>query len=57
MVIIEYQWCNIPHEPGDGGCNTPVREYNLPDEQRAKWEEFFEWLVAEGVIESFEIRN
>ena len=59
MVIYEYQWCNTKHEciTDEGRCNTPVREYNLPDEQRASWEDFFHWLKADGTIRDFEIRN
>lgn len=58
MLIYEYQFCNTKHECGtDGGCNTPIREYNLPDSQRASWEDFFHWLKADGVIRDFEIRN
>ena len=58
MLITEYQYCNASHDcDTDGGCNTPVREYTLPDEQRASWEDFFHWLKADGVIRDFEIRN
>jgi hypothetical protein len=61
MVIIEYQFCNTKHDcDTDSGCNTPVREYNLPEEQRESWIDFFEWVLvfgAEPRISGFEIRN
>ena len=61
MIIVEYQLCNVKHECStDGGCNTPVREYNLPDEQRDSWIEFFQWVLDNGIeprISRFEIRN
>ena len=59
MVIVEYQFCNVGHDcdADEGKCNTPVREYNLPEEQRASWEDFFSWLKADGVIRDFKIQN
>lgn len=57
MRITEYQFCNVGHECNTAErCNTPVREYNLPDSQRAAWEDFFDWLMFEGVIEGFKIQ-
>lgn len=61
MIITEYQFCNTKrwgtHECNTAErCNTPVREYNLPDSQRAAWEDFFDWLMMEGVIEGFKIQ-
>ena len=59
MVIYEYQWCNTQHEcnTDEGRCNTPVREYNLPDRQRAAWDGFFSWLKADGTIRDFKIQD
>jgi hypothetical protein len=57
MVIFEYQFCNVKHECStDGGCSTPIREYNLPEHQRVAWYDFFSYLKADGVIADFEIR-
>ena len=61
MTITEYQFCNTKkweaHECNtDSRCNTPVREYDLPDSQRAAWEDFFSWLKADGVIRDFKIQ-
>jgi hypothetical protein len=57
MKIVEYQWCNTQHdcETDTGRCNTPIREYMLPEEQRASWHDFFGWLTIEGVIQGFSI--
>jgi hypothetical protein len=45
MIIIEQQENDI------------TREYNLPEEQRDSWHDFFSWLVDTGEILGFEIRN
>jgi len=57
MTIFEYQWCNTQHdcETDAGRCNTPIREYNLPESQKAGWHGFFEWLTIQGVIQGFSI--
>lgn len=66
MIIVEYQLCNTKrwesHEcnTDEARCNTPVREYNLPDEQRESWIDFFQWVLDNGIeprISSFEIRD
>ena len=60
MVIVEHQFCNVDHDcDTDSGCNTPVREYNLPEEQRESWIDFFEWVLvfgAEPRISKFEVQ-
>jgi len=42
MIIIEMQE------------NDVIREYNLPEERRKTAVEFFDWLVGQGVIVSWE---
>jgi len=64
MIIVEYQYCNTKrweaHECSTGErCNTPVREHNLPDEQRDSWIEFFQWVLDNEVeprIYKFEVQ-
>ena len=60
MLITEYQYCNVSHDCDiDGGCNTPVREFNLPEEQRESWIDFFEWVLVNGIeprISKFEVQ-
>ena len=60
MVIVEYQFCNVDHDCDiDSGCNTPVREFNLPEEQRESWIDFFEWVLVNGIeprISKFEVQ-
>lgn len=37
-----------------------TRDYNLPDDQRNSWIEFFQWLIdneVEPIILDFKIRN
>ena len=34
-----------------------TRQFNLPAEYEQRWIEFFDWLVAEGEISSFEIKK
>lgn len=34
-----------------------IRTYNLPDHQRESWHDFFDWLVRQGYIESWEELN
>jgi hypothetical protein len=34
-----------------------TRRFNLPVEYKERWIEFFQWLVDEEVIQSFQILN